>query len=89
MQARRPNVCSGCMGPIEKGDDYYGNSYSAFCQDCGFEKQKKQLVYSIQEKNYTNINNVTKCDFCDAPSIGHLNGKSVCSDHIGSAVEIE
>ena len=89
MQARRSNICTGCANTIEKGSDYYGNSYSAFCQKCGELKQQKELVYAKESKSYTNIINKSVCDYCKTPSIGHLNGKTVCSEHIGRAVDLD
>ncbi len=86
MQARRANICTGCMGKIEKDSQYYGNSYSAFCEECGKAKHQKELVYSRESKSYTKIIEKSKCDFCNSPSIGHLNGKTVCQDHVGDAV---
>jgi len=86
MRARRSNICTGCGGDIKEGDDYYGNSSSAFCKECGVKKQKRDLVYSSESKSYTNIENQVMCFKCKNLSIGHLMGKAVCQEHIGDAV---
>jgi hypothetical protein len=86
MRARRSNICTGCIGVIQENEDYYGNSSSAFCKECGVKKQQQEIGYSREKKSYTEIKNKETCDFCKQPSVGHLMGKAVCQDHIGDAM---
>mgnify|MGYP000621409582 CR=1 FL=1 len=88
VKAARNHVCTGCADEIEKGTDYYANSTSAFCQPCGVKRHNKEMVYSSESKSYTDVKNKEMCDFCKSISIGHLNGKSVCQEHIGDAVAL-
>jgi hypothetical protein len=86
FKSKRNHRCTNCRGQIKEGEEYLGNSYSAFCAECGQKRETDQLVYSRKSKNYTSIDNLTKCFSCDSPSIGHINGKPVCADHVGDAM---
>lgn len=44
IEARKPNLCSNCMGDIKAGDIYFGASYVCYCKSCGTKYIKGELV---------------------------------------------
>ncbi len=88
MKANREHRCSACPEKIPAGSDYFGNSYSSFCAECGEKKMHGELVYETKTSSYIDIKEKAKCDFCDEPAEFYGKGHAMCQAHLGEVIEV-
>jgi len=83
--ARDPKNCNNCHKTIQKGEKYWANSYSSFCESCGDLKNDGELTYDYRNKRYKLSSEKLQCDYCEKASIGVFKGKAYCEEHAGKA----
>jgi len=87
LTARKTQECSVCRAEIEREEEYYGNSYSAFCIECGKKKLSGGLTFDNKKKKFITAVIKTKCEFCADPPVHLIDGHSVCKIHVGEILQ--
>jgi len=90
LTAQKEHVCAANPEHIINiGENYFGNSYNAFCRTCGIKKQKGELIYNNKQQRYIDPKEMMDpdCVYCSNKAIHVIYTRPVCTEHIQRSME--